>query len=130
MSHVRIAINGFGRIGRAFFKTVLGQTQDKLDIVAVNDLADLEQLAYLLKYDSVYGRWDKKVEIEPGNLVIDGQKVKFLQEEEPAKLPWRDLKVDIVLESTGVFESFEKAKIHLDAGAKRAIISEIGRAHV
>ena len=123
MAKVKIAINGFGRIGRAFFKAALRQAQGKLEFVAINDLSDLELVAYLLKYDSVYGKWDKKVETEPGNLIIDGKKIKFIQEKEPAKLPWRDLNIDIVLESTGVFESFEKAKIHLDAGSKRVVIS-------
>ncbi|MBI2003440.1 MAG: type I glyceraldehyde-3-phosphate dehydrogenase [Parcubacteria group bacterium] len=124
MARVRVAINGFGRIGRAFFKAVLDRpTKTELEFAAINDLGDLEQLAYLLKYDSVYGRWGKKVETEPGNLLVDGEKIKFIQEKEPAKLPWGDLNVDIALESTGAFESFEKAKIHLEAGAKRAVIS-------
>ena len=124
MPRVRIAINGFGRIGRAFFKAAFPRkTKPELEFVAINDLGNLEQLAYLLKYDSVYGRWDKKVEVDGGNLVVDGKKIKCIQEKEPAKLPWRDLDIDIVLESTGAFESFEKAKVHLDAGAKRAVIS-------
>lgn len=139
MARVRIAINGFGRIGRAFFKAALDRKlKPELEFAAVNDLADLEQLAYLLKYDSVYGKWDKKVETKEKNgqryLIVGSppslkaseglqKEILFLQEKEPAKLPWRDLKVDIVLESTGVFESFEKAKVHLDAGAKRAVIS-------
>ena len=122
MAKVKIAINGFGRIGRAFLKAAL-ERGPQFEFVAINDLSDLELIAYLLKYDSVYGKWEKKVETEPGNLIIDGKKIKFIQEKEPAKLPWRDLNIDIVLESTGVFESFEKAKIHLDAGAKRVVIS-------
>ena len=125
MARARIAINGFGRIGRAFFKAAFPRkTKPELEVVAINDLGDLEQLAYLLKYDSVYGRWNKKVETtKPGNLIVDGEEIKFIQEKEPSRLPWKDLKIDIVLESTGAFESFEKAKVHLDAGAKRAVIS-------
>src|SRR3989344_6545086 len=124
MLPVRIAINGFGRIGRAFFKAAFERkTKPELEFVAVNDLGDLEQLAYLLKYDSVYGKWDKKVGVEGDNLVVEGKAMKFIKEKEPAKLPWRDLKIDIVLESTGVFESFGKARVHLEAGAKRVVIS-------
>ncbi len=130
MAKVRIAINGFGRIGRAFFKAAFDRkTKPELELVAINDLGDLEQLAYLLRHDSVYGEWDRKVEVltaqagDGENLVVDGGKIKFIQEKEPASLPWRDLNIDIVLESTGVFESFEKAKVHLDAGAKRVVIS-------
>lgn len=144
----KIAINGFGRIGRAFFKLVLQQDfdnelsrtdQDRLEIVAINDLGDIENLAYLLKYDSVYGRYDKevKVEEEAGKkyLVVGrfsthkasegGQKNKvlFLNEKDPIKLPWGDLGIDIVVEATGIFESFEKAAVHKQAGAKRVILT-------
>lgn len=122
MAKVRVAINGFGRIGRAFLKAAL-ERGPEFEFIAINDLGDSEQLAYLLRFDSVYGRWDKKVEIDGDNFVVEGKKIKFLQEKEPAKLPWRDLNIDIVLESTGAFESFEKAKVHLDAGAKRVVIS-------
>lgn len=129
MKNIRIAINGFGRIGRAFLKAAFDQeTNPKLEIVAINDLGDLDLLKYLLKYDSVYGRWGKNVESKILNekekyLIIEGREIKFIQEKELVNLPWRDLKIDIVLESTGVFESFEKAKAHLDAGAKRVVIS-------
>lgn len=124
MAKTRIAINGFGRIGRAFFKAAFERkTKPELEIAAINDLGDLEQLAYLLKHDSVYGEWDKEVEAAGEDLVVDGKKIKFIQEREPAKLPWKDLDIDIVLESTGVFEKFLEAKVHLDAGAKRAVIS-------
>lgn len=127
----RIAINGFGRIGRIFFRQAFGLPdgalakagQKDLDIVAINDLGDLENLAYLLKYDTVYGRYQKEVQVKDGNLVVDGKAVKFLQIKEPTQLPWKDLKIDIALEATGVFESFEKAKVHLDAGAKRVILT-------
>ncbi len=117
----RIAINGFGRIGRLFFRQAFDVKG--LDIVAVNDLGDAENLAYLLKYDTVYGRYDKKVEVKNGSLEISGKTIKFLEEKELAKLPWKDLKIDIVVESTGAFESYEKAKVHLAAGAKRVVIT-------
>ena len=119
----KIAINGFGRIGRLFFRQALGQPN--FEIVAINDLGDLENLAYLFKYDTVYGRFDKEIKIdkEKNVLVVDGKTIKFFQEKEPAKLPWKDLGVDIVVESTGVFESYEKAKAHLDAGAKRVVLT-------
>ena len=119
----KIAINGFGRIGRLFFRQALGQPN--FEIVAINDLGDLENLAYLFKYDTVYDRFDKEIKIdkEKNVLVVDGKTIKFFQEKEPAKLPWKDLGVDIVVESTGVFESYEKAKAHLDAGAKRVVLT-------
>ncbi len=105
----RVAINGFGRIGRAFYK--LAKKRPELEIIAVNDLGDKANLEYLLKYDSVYGPWD-------GHL--DAQ---FLQEKDPAKLPWKDLNIDIVVESSGAFESYEKAALHKTAGAKRVVIT-------
>ncbi len=118
---IRIAINGFGRIGRIFFRCAFGHPD--LEFVAVNDLGSAENLAYLLKYDSVYGPYDKSVEVKGGNLVVDGKEIKILQEKDPVKLPWKDLNIDIVVESTGVFESRDKAKAHLDAGAKRVVIT-------
>ena len=119
----RIAINGFGRIGRLLFRQALIQPQ--IEIVAVNDLGDLENLAYLLKYDTVYGAWAEEVSIDQSShsLVVRGKSVQVLQEKDPAKLPWKNLSIDIVVEATGFFESFEKAKAHLDAGAKRVVIS-------
>src|SRR3989338_7764232 len=117
----KVAINGFGRIGRVFFRVVF---KDKdIEIVAVNDLGNLENLAYLLKYDTVYGRYDKEVKIEGGNLVVGGKAIKCLQEKEPAKLPWKDLNIDIAIEATGFFESYKEAKAHLQAGAKRVVIT-------
>lgn len=104
-----------------FFRAAFGQKG--IDIVAINDLGDCENLAYLLQYDTVYGRWNKPVEAKGNNLVVDGKKIIFLQERDPTKLPWKDLKIDIVVESTGVFESYEKAKVHLAAGAKRVVIT-------
>ena len=94
-----------------------------MDIVAINDLGDKENLAYLLKYDTVYGRYKKEISLSGGNLIVDGKTVQALQIKEPKELPWKKLGIDIVIESTGVFESFEKAKVHLEAGAKRVIIS-------
>ncbi|MGC9610617.1 MAG: type I glyceraldehyde-3-phosphate dehydrogenase [Minisyncoccia bacterium] len=117
----KVAINGFGRIGRLFLKQALGQKG--LDVVAINDLGDIENLAYLLKYDTVYGRYEKEVEVSGKNLIVDGKKILFLQEKDPAKLPWKELKIDVVVEATGVFESYEKAKVHLGAGAKRVVIT-------
>ncbi|HWO07477.1 MAG TPA: glyceraldehyde 3-phosphate dehydrogenase NAD-binding domain-containing protein [Candidatus Paceibacterota bacterium] len=111
MGDMRVAINGFGRIGRAFFK--LAEQHDDLEVVAINDLGEKENFAYLLKYDSVYGTFESK----------DFDKVEWIQEKDPAKLPWGTLNIDIVVESTGLFTDYEKAKAHLDAGAKRVVIS-------
>ena len=118
---VKIAINGFGRIGRSFFRAAFASSE--FDIVAVNDLTDPKTLAYLLKYDSVYGRYDKTVEPAAGGLIVDGTPVGVLAEKEPARLPWANLGVDIVVESTGFFTDGGKAKAHLDAGAKHVIIT-------
>ncbi len=117
----KIAINGFGRIGRAFFKLAL--TKPELEVVAINDLGNLDNLAYLLKFDSVYGRFNKEVSVSGSNLVVDGKSYQFLQEKDATKLPWGQLGVDIVVESTGVFESFEKAAVHKQAGAKRVVLT-------
>jgi glyceraldehyde 3-phosphate dehydrogenase len=119
----KIVINGFGRIGRLFLRQALGEPE--LEIVAINDLGDLENLAYLLKYDTVYGRCNKKIEAdkEKKEFLIDGQKIKFFQEKDPLKLPWKDLGIDIVIESTGAFESFAQSKAHILAGAKKVIIT-------
>ena len=117
----KVAINGFGRIGRLFFRQGFGNPD--FDIVAVNDLGDLENLAYLLKYDTVYGRWNKEVGVKDEHLVIAGKDIRCLQVKDPAELPWKDLKIDIAVESTGIFESYEKAKVHLAAGAKRVVIT-------
>jgi len=118
---MKIAINGFGRIGRLFFRKVWGR--EDMEVVAINDLGDVENLAYLLKYDTVYGRFGANVEVKEGMFVVDGKEVQVFQEKDPAQLPWGKLGVDVVVESTGVFESFEKSKAHLDAGAKRAVIT-------
>lgn len=117
----KVAINGLGRIGRTFFRMAL--KDPALEIVAVNDLGDAANLAYLLKYDSVYGRSTFDIKVEEGAFLIDGKRITFLSEKDPGKLPWKDLGIDVVVESTGVFETYEKAKAHLDAGAKRVVLS-------
>jgi glyceraldehyde 3-phosphate dehydrogenase len=119
---VRIGINGFGRIGRLFLKAVLERHPD-LDIVAVNDLADPKMNAHLFKHDSNYGNYKGEVSSTADAILIDGRTVKVLQDRDPAKLPWKALNVDIVIESTGFFTDATKAKAHLDAGAKYVIIS-------
>lgn len=120
-----IAINGFGRIGRAFLKLAL--THSGLNVVAINDLGDPANLAYLLRFDSAYGRYNQLVSIEDADgkkfLVIGDRRMMFLQEKDPAKLPWEALDVDVVVEATGVFESFEKSRVHLEAGAKRVVLT-------
>ena len=116
-----IAINGFGRIGRLFLKSAL--KEPTLNIVAINDLGDVQNLAYLLKYDTVYGRFLGEVSAANGKLIVDGKEIIFLQEKDATKLPWKDLNIDVVVESTGVFESYEKANVHITAGAKRVVIT-------
>ncbi|MBP6855908.1 MAG: type I glyceraldehyde-3-phosphate dehydrogenase [Candidatus Pacebacteria bacterium] len=120
---MNIAINGFGRIGRLLCRQLWGRPD--VHIVAINDLGDVANLAYLLKHDSVYRAWDHDVVGYPDKamLVIDNKEIQFFNEKDPAQLPWKKLGIDVVVESTGVFESFEKAKIHLDAGAKRVLIT-------
>lgn len=117
---IRVAINGFGRIGRAFARRSYNRG---IEIVAVNDLGSLENLAYLLKYDTVYGRAPFSVEAREGALLIDGKEVKFFSEKDPAQLPWKDLAIDVVVESTGFFTDYEKANVHIVAGAKRVVIT-------
>ena len=120
---IRVAINGFGRIGRAFAR--LSHNRG-IELVAVNDLGSLENLAYLLKHDTVYGRAPFSVEVElqhGGALMIDGKEVKFFSEKDPADLPWKELDIDVVVESTGFFTDYEKAQAHIDAGARRVVIT-------
>jgi len=119
---VNVAINGFGRIGRSFFRAALASGQD-VNIVAVNDLTDPKALAHLLKYDSVGGRLSQDVSVDGDSLVVGGKKIQVLAERNPADLPWGAAGVDIVIESTGFFTDAEKAKAHLEAGAKKVIIS-------
>lgn len=118
----RIGINGFGRIGRNYLRAALAQNSD-LEIVAVNDLSDPAGLAHLLKYDSITGRLGAAVSVDGDNIVVNGKNIKVLAERDPANLPWKDLGVDIVIESTGIFTDGEKAKKHIEAGAKKVLIS-------
>jgi len=117
---MRVAINGFGRIGRVFFRIAL---ESGINIVAINDRSDPKTLAYLLKYDSVYGNYDKKVEAGDGFIKVGGKKIVMTSNDDPEQLPWKDLKVDVVVESTGAFRSHEGASKHLKAGAKKVLIS-------
>jgi glyceraldehyde 3-phosphate dehydrogenase len=119
---LRVAINGFGRIGRNYLRAAKKQNLD-LEIVAVNDLTDTATLALLLKYDSVHGRFDGTVETSGDDLVVDGDTIKVLSERDPAALPWKELEVDIVIESTGFFTKRDDAAKHLEAGAKKVLIS-------
>jgi glyceraldehyde 3-phosphate dehydrogenase len=118
---VRVAINGFGRIGRAFIRQAWDRSE--LEVVAINDLGSLENLAYLLKYDTVYGKAPFSVEAKDGKLVVNGKEIAFVSEKEPTKLPWKSLNIDVVVESTGFFTEFAKAKAHVEAGARRVVIS-------
>lgn len=128
---IRVAINGFGRIGRAFVRRSHGRPPageaGDIEIVAVNDLGSLSNLAYLLKYDTVYGRAPFPVETKDGALVIDGKEVKFFSEKDPVQLPWKDLGIDVVVESTGFFTEYEKAQAHTTAGARRVVITAPAR---
>lgn len=117
----KVAINGFGRIGRTFFRMAFEHPD--FEIVAINDLGDIENLAYLLKYDTVYGQEQFDVSVKDGTLIVNGKEISFLSEKDPKQLPWGQKGVDIVVESTGFFNSYEKSKAHLDAGAKRVVLS-------
>lgn len=117
----RVAINGFGRIGRTFFRSAFNHPD--IDVVAINDLGDIKTLAYLLQYDSIYGRSPFKVEVGENELIIDGKKIAFVSQREPNKLPWKEMNIDIVMESTGFFTSYEGSKKHLEAGAKKVVVS-------
>lgn len=119
---VTVAINGFGRIGRSFFRAALASSHD-ISIVAVNDLTDPKALAHLLKYDSVNGRLPVSVEAGDGAIIVDGKSITVFAERDPGKLPWGSLGIDIVIESTGFFTEADKARAHLDAGARKVIIS-------
>jgi glyceraldehyde 3-phosphate dehydrogenase len=141
---LKVAINGFGRIGRLVLR--VGLKSKNIDFVAVNDVADAKTLAHLLKYDSVHGIMPENVEALDKSFLISGKEIKTFSEKDPSKLPWKDLDVDIVVESSGIFTAYEKCKPHLDAGAKKVVITappkgetpiksivmgvKIGRAHV
>jgi glyceraldehyde 3-phosphate dehydrogenase len=120
---IRVGINGFGRIGRQVLRAAKQQGVADLDFVAVNDLTDTKTLAHLFKYDSVHGIYDGDVSHAEGSIIVDGDEIRVFAEKDPANLKWKDLGVDIVLESTGRFTDAPKAKAHIDGGAKKVIIS-------
>lgn len=121
MSTVKIGINGFGRIGRLVFRATLKRSN--VEVVAINDLLDVEHLAYLLEYDSVHGKFDGTIEVKDGNLVVDGKTVRITAERDPKNLKWDEVQADIVAECTGIFTTLDTAQYHLDAGAKKVVIS-------
>ena len=118
---IRIGINGFGRIGRLVFRAAM--KQNDVSIVGINDLLDVNHLAYLLKYDSVHGKYDGTVEVEGSDLVVDGEKIRISAERDPAAIGWGTLNTDVVAECTGIFTTLEKAQLHIDGGAKKVVIS-------
>src|SRR5690606_26132236 len=118
---IKVAINGFGRIGRCTFKQLL--EDDRFEVVGINDLADNDDLAYLLKYDSVHGWYPRKVSTDGDMLIVDGRKIPFSEERDPAKLPWGDVGVDVVVASSGAMRSREDAAGHIQAGARKVVIS-------
>lgn len=118
---VKVAINGFGRIGRTVFR--IASKRNGIDIVAINDMFPADQLAFLLRYDSVYGKFDRSVEVVDGGMRVNGKTIKILCEKDPSKLPWKNLGVDLVIESTGVFRKREQVAMHLGAGAKKVILT-------
>ena len=119
----KVGINGFGRIGRQAFKALRDYYMDEIEVVGVNDLTDNHTLAHLLSYDSNYGPFDGSVEATENTIVVDGQEIRAMAERDPSKLPWGELGAEIVIESTGVFTSADKARMHIDAGAKKVIIT-------
>ena len=123
---VKVGINGFGRIGRNFFRALKDQGAD-LEVVAVNDLTDTKTLAHLLKYDSILGRFPGEVSYDEDSITVDGKQIKVLGERDPMNLPWKDLGVDIAVESTGLFTDGTKAQAHIEAGAKKVVISAPGK---
>lgn len=118
---IKVAINGFGRIGRNAFKIAFERRD--IEVVAVNDLTDTKTLAHLLKYDSSYGTYDRDVDFDDENIIVDGNKIRVLSEKDPAALPWKEMGIDVVIESTGLFTDPEKAHAHIDAGARKVVIS-------
>lgn len=122
MKKTRVAINGFGRIGRAFLRSAMHYAED-LEIVAINDLSSADSLAYLLKYDSVYGQALFDIEVKNGEIKAGDWDIKVFSQKDPASLPWKNLEIDVVVESTGFFTEYAKAKAHVDAGAKHVVIS-------
>tara|TARA_B100000989_G_C19478998_1_gene444269 strand:- start:149 stop:1147 length:999 start_codon:yes stop_codon:yes gene_type:complete len=118
---IRIGINGFGRIGRLVFRAAMNQND--VTVVGINDLLDIKHLAYLLKYDSVHGRYDDRIEISGNNLVVDGHSIRISSERDPLAIGWGDMNTDVVAECTGIFTTLEKAKTHIEGGAKKVVIS-------
>ena len=118
---IKVGINGFGRIGRMVFRASVDR--DDIDVVAINDLLDVDYLAYMLKYDSVHGRFKGEVSVDGGNLIVNGKTIRVTAETDPANLPWGDVGADVVVESTGIFLTAEKAQGHIDAGAKKVVMS-------
>jgi len=123
---MKVAINGFGRIGRQILHIIM-QNKADVEVVAINDLTDPEMLALLFEFDSTYGRYPGKVGLKNGEMVVDGKSIKMFAEPDPTKLPWGDLNVDVVMECTGVFRTYEKASLHIQAGAKKVILSAPGK---
>ncbi len=121
MANLKLAINGFGRIGRIVFRATV--KRDNVDVVAINDLLDVEHLAYLLKYDSVHGRFDGDIEVKDGNLVVDGKTIRVTAERDPKNLKWDAVGAEVVAECTGIFTTMDTAQYHIDAGAKKVVIS-------
>lgn len=121
MSKVKLGINGFGRIGRIVFRETMNR--DNVEVVAINDLLDVDHLAYLLKYDSVHGRFAGEVEVKDGNLYVNGKHIRVTAEKDPTALKWNEVNVDVVAECTGIFTTLEKAQLHIDGGAKKVVIS-------
>ncbi|HEB11570.1 MAG TPA: type I glyceraldehyde-3-phosphate dehydrogenase [Spirochaetales bacterium] len=118
---MKIAINGFGRIGRHVFKVAFDRPE--IDVVAINDITDAKTLAHLLKYDSIYGRYGKKVEVVENAIIVDGQRIKVLAERDPKQLPWKDMGVDVAVESTGIFRKRDQVAWHIEAGAKKVLLT-------
>ena len=123
MSKLRVAINGFGRIGRLVLRAALVSGRDDIEFVAVNDLAPAEQNAYLLQYDSVHGKLPIDVKLDGEYIIAGNQKIKCLSERDPSKLPWGNMNIDVVMECTGIFTAADKARVHLDCGARRVLVS-------
>ena len=123
MRKIRVAINGFGRIGRLVLRAALESGRRDIEFVAINDLAPIEQNAFLLEYDSVHGKLDMPVEIKDDYILVGGHKIKCISERDPSKYPWKKLNIDVVMECTGLFTAADKARVHIDCGAKRVLIS-------
>ena len=125
MSNLKLGINGFGRIGRIVFRAAIKRSN--VDIVAINDLLDVEHLAYLLKYDSVHGRFDGNIEVKDGNLIVNGKTIRVTAERNPKNLKWGEVNAEVIAECTGIFKTLETAQYHIDGGAKKVVISAPGK---